>query len=339
MSPVFPFRLCFLLFDGYSNMVLASAIEPLRAANNLSGKAQFSWRLVTMDAAPAVSSSGLSLLPDGTLAKIDDFDALVVVAGYRVREYANRRVLGAIRRATRGVTLLAGHDTGAWILAEAGLLDGYQATLHWMEQTSFQEEFPQVEMMPRLYVQDGNRVTTGTAEGTMAFSLDLISQRGGEALSLDVRNMFDDVMRGDMVEPAETRPGTFAGPLGRAVLLMHQNMENPLSIPQVARQSAMSQRTLERMFQHLLGTSAGDYYRNLRLARAQFLASTGALRLAEIAIRTGFSSAATLARAFQRQYGMSLGEARKLTNRPKAPSQGGRTGRDVMAPPIFRPEV
>lgn len=305
-------------------MVLASAIEPLRAANNLSGKPLFSWRLVTMDAAPAVSSSGLSLLPDGTLAKIDAFDALVVVAGYRVREYSNRPVLGAIRRAARGATLLAGHDTGAWILAEAGLLDGYQATLHWMEQASFQEEFPQINMTPRLYVQDGNRVTTGTAEGTMAFSLDLIGQRGGEALRLDVRNMFDDVQRGDKAEPAEMRPGTFAGPLGRAVLLMHQNMENPLSIPQIARQSAMSQRTLERMFQRLLGTSAGDYYRNLRLARAQFIASTGTLRLAEIAIRTGFSSAATLARAFQKQYGLSLGEARKLPHRERGHVLGDR---------------
>lgn len=310
METVSPFRITLALFDGFSNMVLASALEPLRAANDLSGRPLFAWRLASVTGGPALSSSGLPVAADCALSAIGATDALIVVAGYGMRAAATRPVLSAIRRAARRAGLVAGHDTGAWLLAEAGLLDGCRATLHWMEQVEFQERFATVELAPGLYVQDGNRVTTGTAAGAMSLALDLIGQRAGKALRLDVGHMFDDAFR-DGAGDGQLSRDAFAGPVGRAVLLMHKTLEAPLPLAEIAAHAAVSERTLERLFRRALGLSAGQYYRNLRLSRAQFLARNGGLTLAEIAVRTGFSSAPTLARAYRSHFGTPVGTGRR----------------------------
>jgi transcriptional regulator GlxA family with amidase domain len=88
MSPIYPFRLAILPFDGFSNMVLASAVEPLRAACDISGNPLFRWQVATVGGRPIRSSSGMQLRPDIALEALDRVDALVIVAGYGVREQA-----------------------------------------------------------------------------------------------------------------------------------------------------------------------------------------------------------------------------------------------------------
>lgn len=315
MSPIIPLNLTFLLFDGFSNMVLASAIEPLRVARDLSGRRLFSWQIASLTGAPAISSSRLSIGVDIAADRIGATDALVIVAGYGVRDHMRRDTITLIRRKARGVPMIGALDTGSWLLAAAGLLHGCRATIHWLELDAFAEAFVELEPIAAPYVADGNIVTCGGAQGVLAWVLDLIGQRADEALRFDVANMFQ-YQPGPSAPVPDRAPSRMVdralpAPMQRAILLMRQSAHAPVPIARIALQAAVSLRTLDRLFTATLGTSAGRYYRSIRLSHARALAMETQLTLAEISARTGFQSAQTLARAYRQHFQQTIGQTRR----------------------------
>ncbi|WPY96440.1 helix-turn-helix domain-containing protein (plasmid) [Limimaricola variabilis] len=303
------FRIVFLPFDGFSNMVLASAIEPLRAACDLSGRPLFNWCVATPGGEAVSSSSGLRLAAEIELSEIGQCDALVLIAGYGAREAAARpELLPAIRAAARRSRTVTGLDMGAWIMAAAGLLEGYRATVHWHEMEAFAEEFAGVEAVAESYVTDGDRQSAGSATSAMELTLEAIRWLGGDALAYDVRTLFVH----DDIERRRAESGALSPQLGRAVRFMLDAIEEPRSLVEVAAHAAVSLRTLDRLCRRELGTSAGVYYRALRLTRAQNLLTETGLPLREIALRCGFASASTLSRAYSQQFGRSLSATRRM---------------------------
>lgn len=307
MQPFSAFHLTFLLLDGFSNMVLANAIEPLRAARDLSGKRLFSWQIASPNGAVVTSSSRLSIGVDIALPRVGATDALIVVAGYGVRDHLRRVTLQQVLQKGRGLPLVGGIDTGAWMLAEAGLLAGRRATIHWMEHEALAEAFPEVEVISAPWVTDGNTVTAGGAQGVLSWSLDLIGQRADDALRYDVGNMFGRThMDPSMAGQARMIDRALPAPLQRAILAMRESAEHPLPLVAIAARAALSTRTMDRLFRAHLGMAAGGYYRQIRLSHARALAIDSAQPLDEIASRTGFSSASTLARAYRAHFGETI---------------------------------
>ena len=317
MSPNSPIRITFLLFDGFSNMVLANAVEPLRAACDLSGRALFDWQIVTTSGAPARSSSGLVMQAEEALADAGPAEALVLVAGYGARDQAgDPATRAAIREAARLVQTVVGLDMGAWLMAAAGLLSGRRATVHWQEIDAFAEEFLGLDAVAGSQVIDGDRMSAGSATSAMALILDIIRQTAGDALAYDVSTLFIyDTAEERLAESGALSPG-----LGRAIREMLKHVEEPLPLDRIAARAGLAPRSLDRRFRRELDVSAGGYYRSVRLARAQSLALETSLSVREIAAQTGFSSAATLSRAFRDHYGQTLSEARKRAR--------GRSGRN-----------
>lgn len=311
MSPKSPFHLTFVLFEGFSNMVLASAIEPLRAARDLSGRQLFSWQLCSLNGGAIASSSRAVIGADLPLSRVGATDALILVAGYGVRNHLDHDSAAAVRRKARGLPVVGGLDTGAWLLARVGLLGGRKATIHWMEKKEFAENFPEVRVTDGPYVVDGNIVTCGDAQSVLSWSLDLIGKHAGEALRFDVANMFGGVQK-----PGERGLARgFAGrmndhglptALQRAIIVMRETAEQPLKLPIIADRVAVSERSMDRLFHQYLGMSAGQYYSQIRLSHARALAVETNLSLYEIAFRTGFSSPSTLARAYRMKFGETL---------------------------------
>lgn len=311
MPSISPLHLTFLLFDGFSNMVLASAIEPLRAARDLSGKRLFSWQLVSLDGGPVTSSSKISIAVDLPLDRVGATDALVLVSGYGMRNLMDRESAQIVRRKVRGLPIIAGLDTGSWLLARIGLLTGRQATIHWMERDSLAEAFPEVAVVSVPYVRDGTYITCAGATGVLSWSLDLIGAKGGDALRFDVANMFDRENRenGSQAKPdLPDRLTDHALPdaLRRAIRAMRETAEQPVALSQIAERAALSLRSMDRLFHRHLGLSSGGYYRQIRLSHARALATETNLSLAEIASRSGFASPATLARAYRIQFGETV---------------------------------
>lgn len=306
-------------------MVLASAVEPLRAACHLADRPLFQWRVATQDGGPVRSSSDLTLQADKAVGEGGQIDALVVVAGYGARRLVSSQALSRVRRAARRAERVIGLDMGPWLMAAAGLLEGRRATVHWQEVDAFREEFLNVDLRPERLVRDRNMITAGDAKATMDMALELIRERGSEALAFDVMRLFLDEAGWHAVTPGQEREALSR--FDRALRLMRETVETPLTLGDVARKTAMSERSLERMFRRELGLSAGSYYRGIRLSLAQNLVRETGLPASAIAARTGFSSSATLARAYRAQFGQTMGSARRDWNRGKAKAGGAdRTG-------------
>ena len=298
----------FLLFDGFSNLVLASALEPLRAARNLPTGPDITWRLSSPDQQPITSSSNIRIQPDNPVSGAARVDYLVLVGGYGIRDHVTPGNLAVLQRLRATAETVIGLDTAPWLMAAAGWLAGRQATLHWQEFDAFQDAFPETTLSQARYVRDGPFITTGGASTVLDMIIDLLRNRAGAATAFDVASMFlYDAERQAAAGRGPARLGYAGSPeLQAAVRVMAAHIEHPLPLPGIARQAGLSLRSLTRVFSRDLSMSPGQYYRTLRLGRARALALDTRLGVGDIALRTGFSSAAVLARAFSSHYGVSI---------------------------------
>lgn len=302
-----PENFAFLLLPRFSNHCLANALEPLRAANALSGRTLYRWQLVSLERDAVVSSSGLEIRTGQRLATLHGSDVLFVLPSYDYRRQTTPELNTLLKRKAREIGVIGGLDTGSYLLARAGLLDGYRATIHWQELDAFEEEFPQVEAVSDRFVIDRNRITAGGATTALDLMLHLIGEHHGEALRLNVCGLFiydrphagADPQRALHIAPV---PGT-APVVANAISIMEANLEEPLAIGEVGRRSRCTQRDLERRFRRALGATPLFYYRHLRLAAARRMVLETERQVSEIAVRTGFGSASALTRAFRQHFG------------------------------------
>ena len=289
-----PLQISILLFDRFSNHCLANVLEPLRAANDLSGRHVFEWNIVVLAGQGVHSSSGLRLEADAQLADMRG-DILMVMPSYGFLTHANVTSSRALRAAARRFDTLAGLDTGSWLLAQAGLLDGHRATIHWDELDRFSERFSEVDVQKEAVIYDRNRITCGGASTAFALAMQLIEKQQGAALRLRVENLFSGAYA--------QRPDRRGGIAARAVDLMRANIEEPLPIAQLAQQLGRSQKHLERQTLARLGAAPQVIYRRIRLERARGLALETSISVAEIAVRCGYQDASAMTRAFRSEYG------------------------------------
>ena len=288
-------RVAMLLFERFSNHCLANTVEPLRAANDILGRAAYEWRFLTPDGAPVASSSALSVVPAAALAASGTGDALVVMPSYGYRAHATPALARDLAAAAARHATLIGMDTGAWPLAAAGLLDGRRATIHPSELDAFAERFARVRAVPERWVEDGDRITAGGAMAAFDLMLHLIARRHGAALTLEIEAMF---LRNDAPLPATGGPH-----VRRALARMEESVEAPEPIAAIARAAGCSQRRLEGAFRASFGATPSAVYRRLRLAAARRRVEDGEMGVAEIAVRSGYASASAFTRAFRREYG------------------------------------
>lgn len=162
-----------IVLDQFSMMSLAAVIEPLRAANRVSGKELYRWRLSSFERSEVQSSSGIRITVDGLFSPKGERDIVFVVAAFRARE-VNARIAAHLRRAIRESTIVVGVEAGAWVVARSGLLDNYSATTHWEDLEDFTEAFPLVNVVADRFVMDRLRWTTGGAAPTLDLMLNLI---------------------------------------------------------------------------------------------------------------------------------------------------------------------
>lgn len=309
-KPSPPRSIAVLLYDRFSNHCLANALEPFRAANGLARAPLYDWRILSPDGGPVTSSSGLRILPDAALGPDQAGDYLFVMPSYDHLHHATPANLRALRAASTRFATLVGMDTGAWLLAAAGLLNGRQATIHWDELSAFEETFPEVTASRARFVRDGPRLTCGGAATSYDLVQALIEDHHGPMLRLSVAML---LMHGEF--GAETTLG--GRPSGsvlidRAVSLMQETTESPLPLPELARRVGCSPRKLEALFQSRLQAPPRTIYRRLRLLKARQLSETTRLSITEIALRCGYADASAMTRAFRAEFGLSPSALRRV---------------------------
>jgi transcriptional regulator GlxA family with amidase domain len=297
-----------LLFEQFSNHCLANAIEPLRAANTFAGRTLYRWSYLSVDGASVTSSSGLPVQPETTLARHPGGDLLFVMPSYGFREQARPATLRALRSAAGRFGALVGLDTGAWLIAAAGLLSGRRATIHWDELTALAERFPEVEVVDARYVIDGDRITCGGVTTAFDLVLAMIEEHHGPMLRLEVAALFQPGDSGPRVSgPRPTRRGS----VDAAVAVMRRNIEVPVPLSAIAASAGLTQRALEAAFRAALGRAPQAVYRGLRLRNARRLVVETSMSIAEIAARCGYADASAMTRAFRGEFGVSPREMRR----------------------------
>jgi len=305
----------FLLLPKFSSLCLANALEPLRAANLIAGRPLYQWNLYSLDGNDVISSNGLTTGPSKPLAEARGIDGLFVVSSYDYRRQVSKPLQKELVGLSRQIRVLGGLDTGSFILAKAGLLDGYQATIHWQELGVFEETFHDVVTVSDRFVIDRKRITAGGATTTLDLMLHLIAERHGEALRLDVAALF--IYDGTHVAADPQRPPPamdslpFPADIGDVVALMETNIEVPLRVGEIARRLGMSQKKLERRIKRILNTTTVAYYQHIRLSVARSMVMETLMPVSEIAVRTGYSSASALTRAFGRHFALTPSDLRR----------------------------
>lgn len=302
-------RLGVLLFDRYSNNCLANTIEPLRAANAISGNDLYSWQYVTLDGAPIQSSSGLKIVPDGSLSQVEPGYALVVLCSYDFIEHSTPACLAALRTAAQNHEVIIALDAGSWLLASADLLVGRKTTIHREEHTRFAETFPDVTTLADRYVIDGDRISCAGAMAAYDLSTELVARHHGEAMRLEVGLMM-------MQDTRSSQPDFPIRPAGndivqRTINVMLENQEAPLSVSELAARGGLSQRRLQDLFSQEFGATPSVVYRRIRLATARHMSSAGTLSIGEIACRCGYQNVSSMIRAFVAEFGVPPGKLRK----------------------------
>jgi transcriptional regulator GlxA family with amidase domain len=305
-----PLTIALFVLPQASILEVASALDPLRNANRHLGHEAYRWRVVTPDGAPVALTCGIELPSSGPLSHAIGADALIVIAGYRLNEVATRPLIRDLRRIAPQFSLVGGIDAAPWVLARAGLLDGYRATVHWEDLEDLATIHPAIDVVPDRFVIDRNRATISGAAPAADFMLHLIGARHGAAIARQVANSF--LTTAHPGHKPQITPDTTLDPrVAAAIARMETRIDAPEPIGTVSTRIGLSPRRLETLFRQDLGLTPGAYALSLRLAAAHRMLTDTKHPLAEVALRTGFSSPATLSRAFRRAYGRAPGSLRK----------------------------
>lgn len=296
----------FLLIEDFSSFAVTCMTNAFRAANRLTDQKTYRWDFLSHDDGIVVASDGFQVQSTLSIHDTLEFDYLFVAAGLDTDPPYRPRLNAALQRLSRRTKVIGSMSAGAFILARAGLLDGYSFTLHWENQPAFAEEFPLLPYSSNIYVMDRNRWTCAGGLSAIDLAMQIIEAHDTRALAHEVANQFqvDRVREGHnnqrpySLENFSTLPAR----LQSAIQIMNDNIEAPLSVPDVAGTTGTTVRSLERLFKKHLDTAPATFYRRIRLERARHLLWHTNLSVLDISCMTGFSSPSYLSRMYQNQY-------------------------------------
>ena len=316
-------RYGFLPVPDFTLVAFANAIEPLRMANRISGQLLYTHPVFTLDGRSALASNGLTVGPS---SKIDaapmHLDALFVCAGTRFDSSWSDALTQELHQLRRKKVPIGGICTGSYLLARAGILDGYRCTVHWENIGDMRDEFPELIISSELFELDRDRFTCSGGTAPMDMMLTLIAQERGRALS-------DRISEGMLCErirdssdrqrmPLRMRLGSSQPKLVEAVELMESNIEEPMTLDELATHVGISRRQLERLFQKHLQCVPTRYYLEIRLRRARSLLLRSSRSFVDIAFACGFVSAPHFSKCYRDFFGIPPREERLPRNAPAA---------------------
>ncbi|WP_407175668.1 GlxA family transcriptional regulator [Bradyrhizobium sp. STM 3562] len=304
-----PAHVGFLLIPDFAMLPYVSVIEPLRAANRLSGRTLYRWSHISIDGQPAAASNGVRIQTEFRIGADAHFDYVFVCAGGNPALFADSATLAWLRQIARRGAKIGGVSGGPYILARANLLKGYRFTIHWEHAPAFLEEYPELDLRRSLYEIDRDRLTSGGGTAPLDMMHAIIAREHGTDLAMAVSEWFLQTHvregTGPQRMPLRARLGIAHAPLLRAISRMEQTVETPVSRDELARVAKVSLRHLERLFRQHLGRSLGEHYLALRLDRARDLVRQSSLSVLEIALACGFTSASHFSRTYRARFGQA----------------------------------
>ncbi len=293
----------------FSIVPFINAIDTMRMANKLSGTNLFEWTLISHDGKPIEAINGMTVIVDMALKDAEYFPNVICVSGFDPVIEVRPPIKFWLRKLNSLGAHLGALGAATLFLAEAGLLDGYRATIHWQYMESFKEKFPNTTITRSLFEIDRDRFTCAGGTSSMDMMLHFIGRHFGHTLAGEVSDQF---IIGEVREASSHQRLSCRARLGitnirllRIIELMEEHIEEPLKLPQISSLAKVSQRQMERLFKEQAGFSPIQFYTQLRLSCARRLLHQSEMSVLEIGIASGFGSSEHFARSYKLAFGVT----------------------------------
>ena len=296
---------------------IAGVRDALFEANCKIGSEQlYRVRLVTEDGTPAQSASGVKFLPDAGIEQASEpSDTLIVLGPYGVPQRPSERVSRWLRDQAMQSRRYGSICTGAFVLANAGLLAGRCVTTHWQYADRLAAEYADIQVQPdRIFVRDGPVFSSAGVAAAIDLSFSLIEEDHGRALALWVARRLVVFLKrpgGQSQFSAVLTAQTVANsPFDKIQIHILENPRGDLSLTALAKVAGISPRNLSRLFHSELAMSPAAYVELTRIDIARGLLEDSKSPIKVLAHAAGFGSTATLRRSFLRSIGVTPAEYR-----------------------------
>ena len=326
-------RVALLIVDRFQSLDLTGPFEVFAAANSLLEIPFYELSTVSVTAGPTASESGLKVLADRSFSEVDptDVDTLLVVGGFGVMDARSNKALVAwIARTASHAPRVASVCTGAFLLAEAGLLDGVPVTTHWARANRLAREYPNIAVdADPIYIRHHKFWTSAGVTAGIDMALAMVEADLDAELAQTVARWLVMFLR---------RPGgqtQFAAPVWSAPAerpavrttqdRIHANPQHDHSVAVLAQAAAMSERNFLRVFAREVACTPAVYVERVRVEAARRMLEQHGDGVDSVASACGFGTAETMRRAFVRRLGVSPADYRQRFSKVPTTTQSGET--------------
>ncbi len=302
-------KIGFFVTPEFSPLGVLGAIEALRIANRLAGKPLYGWDIVSLEGEPVKSANGLTFMAGTSLPDATGFDLVFICAGFFPENFCDEKTLNCVRKLERHGTSIGAICTGTEILAKAGIIKDRKCTIHSDHLPGLREAYPKLEIVSGIYSIDRGLFTCAGGTSAIDLFVQLIAIDHGEKLAVAAAHelQHDRIRKPEDPQSKSKRMGLRlrAPKLARALDLMEQNIETPLTSNEIAGKIGITQRQLQRIFQKQLGRAPVQIYTKLRLDHSRSLLLQTELSIIEIAVASGFGSHGQFSKRYRAAFGYS----------------------------------
>jgi len=308
-------HITFCLCPGFPLFCIASALEVLRHANRFWQDSFYSWSFLCEDNQPIQSNNGLWLVPNTEIESARTPDIAFVIAGFNPSQLKVPKLTNWLQAQASAGHTIGGISNGAFLLAQAKLLDGYAATVHWEDFASFCALHANVRSRYQRFLIDRDRMTCSGGTSTLDLFLEIVRKDLGDDLSMDVSRqmLLQEYTQSGNVEWDSIFDGSrhYSLRVQRALSLIDGGTEQRLNVRELAAQVGLSRRQLLRLFRREIGKTPAQVLIQRRLERARSLVIHSHLPLAVVSTAVGFSSQSHLTGSYKKHFGTTPAEHRR----------------------------
>ena len=298
-------RVAVLVPDGFATLSFAP-LSVFEAANAILEEPFYEVHVASVTGGRVVNSFGMAIetecVTDAT------FDTLLVGSPPDLRT-PSPQMLSFLQRALTNTRRIASICVGAFILGEAGLLDGRRATTHWLFAKDLQRRYPKATVeVDRIFIADGQIWTSAGMTAGMDMALSIVERDIGSEKTRDAARtlvMHHRRAGGQSQHSALLELDAKSDRVQKALLFARRNLNTPLSVEKLAEEACLSPRQFSRVFRAETGLSPAKAIENLRLEAARLMLEQGRLPLESIATETGFGDRERMRRTFIRAFGQA----------------------------------
>jgi transcriptional regulator GlxA family with amidase domain len=305
-----------VLFDQVQSLDVTGPLEVFRAASDKAGGPAYEITTASVGGGPVKTGSGLAILPDRDLLEAGTPHTVIVPGGPGSRQPLAPELVGWLRETAAGAERIVSVCTGAFLLAEAGLLHGRRATTHWAYCAKLAERYPDVTVAPEpIFVRDGNVATSAGVTAGIDLALTLVEDDHGRDVALAVARQLVVFLRrpGNQTQFSAQLRAQVAHrePLRDVQRWIAEHPGGDLSVDALAERARLSPRQFARAFTAETGTPPGRYVDRVRLEAARRLLEDTRDGVEQISRRCGYHTPEAMRRAFQQALQVSPAEYRR----------------------------